>query len=196
MVLVGIDPGLASTGYGAVRLEGDRYRHLEHGCLRTRAEQDINHRLLRIHEAVAELILRHRPEALVLERLYELRDGSVGLSVGQAMGVVRLAAVTAGVPVVDYAPTHVKMTLVGNGQAAKHQVQYMVQRLLGLDAAPRPDHAADALALCVCHLHHIQARVPRIDGPPGPAAERIAAALAADEERRRAHRAREAGGAA
>lgn len=187
MVLLGIDPGLAATGYGVVRRETTRYRWLDHGCIRTPAERGIDDRLLDIHERVGELIRSHRPEVMVLERLYQLRDGSVGLSVGQAMGVVRLAASLAGVPVVEYTPTHVKMTLVGNGQADKQQVQFMVQRLLSLPETPRPDHAADALALCMVHVHSGLSRVAggAVGASDGEA--RIAAALAADEARRVAH---------
>lgn len=195
MVLLGIDPGLAATGFGVVRRERDRWRHVEHGCIRTKAGLELGVRLLAIHEAVSELIRRQRPDVMVLERLYQLRDGSTGLSVGQAMGVVRLAAEEAGLTLAEYAPTHVKLTLVGNGQADKHQIQFMVQRLLSLPEPPRPDHAADALALCVCYLHSGLSRTKA--GTAGPVAgpSRIAQALAEDERRLREHRARKAGGA-
>lgn len=192
VVLLGIDPGLAATGYGVVRCEGHHYRAESFGCLRTHAGQELGTRLLYIYDQVQELVRRHRPEVLVLERLYQLRDGSTGLSVGQAMGVVRLAATQAGLGLAEYSPTHVKMTLVGTGAADKQQIQFMVQRLLHLPEPPRPDHAADALALCVCHLH---SGLSRAAGgrllPAGPGEERIAAALREDEARRAAHRRRE-----
>ncbi|MBI5830813.1 MAG: crossover junction endodeoxyribonuclease RuvC [Armatimonadetes bacterium] len=189
MVLLGIDPGLASTGWGVVRREGARYASLGYGCLRTPAGEELGLRLLTIHNTVTALIREHRPEVLVMEHLYQLRDGSVGLSVGQAVGVVRLAAVQVGLPIAEYSPTHVKLTLVGNGQADKHQVEYMVQRLLNLPQPPRPDHAADALALCITHVHSglSRAAAPGQTSAGAGAGDRIAAALAADEARRREH---------
>ena len=193
MVLLGIDPGLASTGWGVVRREGARYASLGHGCLRTAAGDELGLRLLTIHDKVRELIREHRPDVLVMEHLYQLRDGSVGLSVGQAVGVVRLAAVQVGLEVVEYSPTHVKLTLVGNGQADKHQIEYMVQRLLNLPAPPRPDHAADALALCITHVHSglsraaAGGRAAAQGQTSAGAGDRIAQALAADEARRRQH---------
>jgi len=187
VVLLGIDPGLASTGWGVVRREGARYASLGHGCLRTPAGEELGLRLLTIHTRVAELIREHRPEVLVMEHLYQLRDGNVGLSVGQAVGVVRLAAAQVGLPIAEYSPTHVKLTLVGNGQADKHQVEYMVQRLLNLPQPPRPDHAADALALCITHVHSGLSRASGTGHASAGAGDRIAAAIAADEARRLQH---------
>lgn len=194
MVLLGVDPGLAATGWGVVLADGGRYRSSAWGCLRTTAQTELGARLNAIFETIAGLIREHRPQVLVMEHLYQLRDGSTGLAVGQAVGVVRLAAAQAGLEVAEYAPTHLKMTLVGYGGAEKHQVQYMVQRLLGLSAPPTPDHAADALALCICHLHSGLSRAGSKAAPSSPgvaesriAESRIAAALAADERRRTAH---------
>lgn len=187
MVLLGIDPGLAATGYGVVRLAGPRVVRLDHGCLRTSAQQDMGERLATIHTRLLELIREHRPVALAMEQLYQLRDGSTGLAVGQAIGVIRLAAQQQGLAVHEYTPTHVKMTLLGYGQADKAQVQFMVQKLLGLDELPRPDHAADALALCICHAQSGLSRARALAASPGPAAGRIAAALAAEQARREAH---------
>ena len=191
MVLLGVDPGLAATGWGVVRRAGARYECLGYGCVRTRADAELGARLRQIHESVLALVREHEPAVMVIEQLYQLRDGSTGLSVGQAVGVVRLAAAQLGLPLAAYSPTHVKLTLVGNGQAEKHQVQFMVQRLLNLDTMPRPDHAADALALCICHVHSGLSRAAGGDTGPSTGADRLAAALAADEERRREHRARE-----
>ena len=187
MILLGIDPGLASTGFGVVRLDGTRLVCLDYGCLRTKSTTELGDRLLDIHSRVLALIRRHRPHRMVMERLYQLRDGSTGLAVGQAVGVVRLAAAQEGLGVDEYTPTHVKLTLVGHGDADKAQVQFMVQRLLGLAELPRPDHAGDALALCVCHLHSGLSRAAGGAGAPAEAPSRIAVALAADEERRAAH---------
>ncbi len=187
MVLLGIDPGLAETGYGVVRRDGPRYVSLDYGCIRTAAATEMGERLRHIHEAVRELTRQWRPEVLVMERLYQLRDGSTGLSVGQAMGVVRLAASLDAVPVAEYAPTHVKMTLVGYGDADKQQIQFMVQRLLNLPEPPRPDHAADALALCVCHLHSGLSRAGRGGEQPAAGPARVEAALRRDAERRSTH---------
>ena len=190
MVLLGVDPGLAATGYGVVTVDGPRARWVAHGCVRTPAKQELGDRLAAIHQTMLDLVREHRPEAMVMERLYQLRDGSTGLAVGQAIGVIRLAAQQQGLAVHEYTPTHVKMTLLGYGQADKGQIQFMVQRLLGLDRAPTPNHAADALALCICHAHSglSRSRAPREAGGPIPAAGRIAAALEAEEARRAAFR--------
>ncbi|MCC7495275.1 MAG: crossover junction endodeoxyribonuclease RuvC [Fimbriimonadaceae bacterium] len=189
MVLVGIDPGLAATGYAVVAAAHGRYQALRYGCWRTAARLPLGDRLLHIHDQMSALLREQRPATVVMERLYQLRDGSTGLAVGQAIGVVRLAAAQAGLDIAEYTPTHVKLTLVGHGQADKAQVQFMVQRLLALPAPPRPDHAADALALCVCHL---PSGLSRTAGPAQPSAgsDRLAAALAADDRAQAAHRAR------
>lgn len=189
MVLLGIDPGLAASGYGVVERTGPRYRCLGFGCLRTAAGQPLAERLEAIHRAVAELIRVHRPAVMVIERLYQLRGGETGLRVGGAIGVILLAAGEAGLAVREYTPTHVKTTLTGNGQATKEQVQFMVQRLLGLPSPPKPDHAADALAMCICHCHSGLSRAASA-ASTSSGGERVAAALAADEARRAEHRRR------
>lgn len=205
MVVLGIDPGLAQTGQGVVEFTRNRFIVREYGTIRTSAEGSRARRVQQIHGAVARLIATHRPDVLVLEKLFKLRDGSTGLAVGQAMGVILLAAAEADLPVVEYAPPAIKRAVVGIGDASKEQVQYMVQRILCLEQVPRPHHAADALAICICHIHssldrrtgpsvsqmwlqdQIQAEF-RAVRPNPPLQERIAQALAAEEERKRAHR--------
>jgi|YNPNPStandDraft_1061719.scaffolds.fasta_scaffold78807_2 crossover junction endodeoxyribonuclease RuvC len=205
MVVLGIDPGLAQTGHGVVEFTQNRFIVREYGAIRTLAAGSRPQRVQQIHEAVVHLIAVHRPEVLVLEKLFKLRDGSTGLAVGQAMGVILLAAAQAGLPVVEYAPPAIKQAVVGFGEASKEQVQYMVQRLLHLDRTPRPHHAADALAVCICHIHSslgweagpeaprtpLQARIQaelQAVRPNPHLQERIAQALAKEEERQRAYR--------
>ena len=205
MVLLGIDPGLAQTGQGVIEFAGNRFTVREYGTIRTRPDCPRPLRVQQIHEAVVGLISTHRPEVLVLEKLFQLRDGKTGLAVGQAMGVTLLAAAQAGLPVVDYEPSVIKKAVVGVGNASKEQVQYMVQRLLNLDQIPRPHHAADALAACICHVHSsldpwitpgrsrtpLQEQLAAADSKARPhprLQHRITQALAEEEERKRAFR--------
>ncbi|HSV75279.1 MAG TPA: crossover junction endodeoxyribonuclease RuvC [Chthonomonadales bacterium] len=159
MVILGVDPGLANTGYGVVRKDGTRLEAIEHGVLRTSPETDAPARLLRIHDDLCGLIERHRPDALVTERLFFSRNEATAFSVGRAIGVALLAGARHGLPWVEYTPTQVKEAVVGYGAAEKRQVQFMVQRILNLSEPPRPEHAADALAVAVCHAHTYRAEL-------------------------------------
>ncbi len=148
---MGIDPGLASTGFGVVRFAGGSMTALDGGVIETSAGVDPGKRLARIHDAVAELVAWHKPDAIALEELYFGKNVRSAVGVGQARGVVMLAAAQAGVSCFDYTPQAVKMAVCGTGGASKHQVQRMVGTLLGLAGPPRSDHAADALAVAICH---------------------------------------------
>lgn len=150
MIVLGIDPGTARTGYGLVSRDGSRLQALDFGCLETLPERDLPERLLVIHQGVSELIAEHSPEVVGVERLFFNRNVQTAFAVGQARGVVLLAAAQAGVPVYEYGPHEVKMAVTGYGRAAKDQVQRMVQAILGLATLPAPDDAADALAVAVC----------------------------------------------
>jgi len=153
MLVLGIDPGTASTGYGVVASDGGRLRALEHGVIETRAGVAPELRLAQIHARIAELLEHHRPEVLAIEELYFGANVQTAFAVGQARGVVLLAAGQRGLPACSYTPQQVKSAVCGSGRAAKDQVGRMVARLLGLDAVPTPDHAADALAVAVAELN-------------------------------------------
>ena len=148
---MGIDPGLANTGFGVVRVAGSRMTALDAGVIESASTEPLERRLETIHAAVAELLAWHEPEALALEDLYFGKNVRSAMKVGQARGVVMLAAAERGIGCTDYTPQAVKMSVCGAGGADKAQVQHMVAALLGLAAVPASDHAADALAVAICH---------------------------------------------
>jgi crossover junction endodeoxyribonuclease RuvC len=153
VIVLGIDPGLASTGYGVVERRGGRLLALDGGVISTRAESATEVRLTEIHEAVDSLMREHEPDAVALEELYFGKNVRTAFAVGQARGVVLLAAGQHGLPCSGYTPQQVKAAVCGSGRAEKDQVARMVQALLALAEEPRPDHAADALAVAVCHAN-------------------------------------------
>jgi crossover junction endodeoxyribonuclease RuvC len=153
VVVLGIDPGLASTGYGVVARRGSRLLALDGGVISTRAGLAPERRLAEIHAAVDALLEEHEPDAVALEELYFGQNVRTAFAVGQARGVVLLAAGQHGLPCAGYTPQQVKGAVCGSGRAQKDQVARMVQALLGLSELPRPDHAADALAVAVCHVN-------------------------------------------
>jgi crossover junction endodeoxyribonuclease RuvC len=156
VIVLGIDPGTAATGYGIVERNGSKLRLLDYGCLETLSTQELPVRLLEIHRGVTELIVSHNPEYVGVERLFFNRNVQTAFAVGQARGVVLLAAAEAGLPVVEYGPHEVKMAVTGYGRAQKDQVQRMVQVMLAMEKLPRPDDAADALAVAICVAHGIR----------------------------------------
>jgi crossover junction endodeoxyribonuclease RuvC len=149
--VLGIDPGTAACGYGIVNASGGRLEAVDFGWWPTPARQRPELRLKRIHDEVADLIARHEPEAVALEESYVGADARIALSVGQARGAVLVACATAEVVCVEYAPATVKQSVCGYGRAEKGQVQRMVRAVLGLSELPQPHHAADALAVAICH---------------------------------------------
>ena len=153
MLVLGIDPGTASTGYGVVRSSGSRLQALQEGVIETRPGVPLERRLASIHNAICELIDRHHLDAVAVEELYFGVNVRTAFAVGQARGVVLLAAGLRGVPLRSYTPQQIKGAVCGHGGAAKDQVARMVARLLGLSAPPTPDHAADALAVAICELN-------------------------------------------
>lgn len=152
---MGIDPGLANTGFGVVRVTGSAMSAVDGGVIEAPADQSPERRLERIHAALAELIGWHEPCSVALEDLYFGRNVRSALGVGQARGVAMLAAAQRGVPCADYTPQAVKKAVCGSGAAQKEQVGQMVATLLGLPAPPASDHAADALAVAICHAGHL-----------------------------------------
>ena len=153
MFVLGIDPGTASTGYGLVHSSGARLQAVEHGVIATRAGIPLEIRLATIHARVAELLESHQPAAVAIEELYFGANARTAFAVGQARGVILLAAGQRSIPVRSYTPQQVKGAVCGQGRADKDQVGKMVARLLGLAAIPTPDHAADALAVAICELN-------------------------------------------
>jgi crossover junction endodeoxyribonuclease RuvC len=150
-VYVGIDPGTAACGYGIVHESGGRLRAIDHGWWKTPARQRPELRLKTIFDGVATLIEEHEPAAVAIEESFVGVDARTALSVGQARGAVLVACARAGVECVEYPPAVVKQSVCGYGRAEKDQVQRMVKAILGMHAAPEPSHAADALAVAICH---------------------------------------------
>jgi len=150
-VVMGIDPGAANLGFGVVRVEGSRMVALDGGVVETSPEVPMERRLERIHSSLAELIDWHQPAAMALEDLYFGKNVHSAMAVGRASGAAMLAAAQRGVSCFTYTPQAIKMAVCGSGAAGKQQVQRMVGTLLGLPDPPTPDHAADALAVAICH---------------------------------------------
>jgi len=153
VIVLGIDPGTAALGYGIVESSRGRVREVDHGCLVTSPDTALPERLLAVHEIVDELIAVHSPRLLAIERLFFSKNAQTAFAVGQARGVVLLAAAQHRVPVVEATPNEVKSAIAGYGAADKEQVQRMVQLVLGMAELPRPDDAADALAIAVWGAH-------------------------------------------
>lgn len=153
MVVLGIDPGTASTGFGVVEGSGSRLRALADGVIRTPAGVPLERRLADIHARAAELLDRFSPDAVAVEELFFGANARTAFAVGQARGVVLLAAGQRGIPSRAYTPQQVKGAVCGHGRAGKDQVGRMVARLLGLPTPPAPDHAADALAVAICEVN-------------------------------------------
>jgi crossover junction endodeoxyribonuclease RuvC len=153
MIVLGIDPGLANTGYGVVARDGSRLAALDGGVIETHAGVAVERRLAQIAIRVRELLDEHDCDAMALEQLYFGQNVHSAFAVGQARGVTMLAAGERGIPCFSYTPQQVKSAVCGHGRAAKDQVARMVQTLLGLSEIPADDHASDALAVAVCHVN-------------------------------------------
>ena len=157
--VIGIDPGLASTGWGVVRFDGSRFIHVGHGVVITDPELPLPDRLLRIHTEISRVIASHHPSEAGVEDLFFSKNTSSAMQVAQARGVVLLALGQRSIPVGTYSPQQVKQAVIGRGKAAKDQVQRLVGVVLGLEDVPAPDHAADALAVAICHANRTWSRV-------------------------------------
>jgi crossover junction endodeoxyribonuclease RuvC len=150
VIILGIDPGTAALGYGVIERTGGRLRAIDHGCLVTSPDLPMPERLLAIHGLLDDLLALHQPAIVAVERLFFSRNAQTAIAVGQARGVVLLAAAQHGRPVREATPNEVKSAIAGYGAADKEQVQRMVQLVLGMAELPRPNDAADALAIAVC----------------------------------------------
>jgi crossover junction endodeoxyribonuclease RuvC len=150
-VILGIDPGTATMGWGVIRQEGNRLHYLQHGAIVTPASWEMPRRLGRLFDGVTELVKGYRPETVAVEELFFNTNVTTAITVGQARGVVLLAAYRAGVEVAEYTPLQVKQAITSYGRAEKRQVQEMVRSLLNLREIPKPDDAADGLAIAITH---------------------------------------------
>jgi len=159
MLVIGIDPGTAITGYGLVRENQDgSLTAVDYGVITTAADWQMPVRLLELYQKIKKILLLHHPDSGAVEKLFFQRNVRTAISVGQGRGVILLALAEAGVDVMEYTPLEVKQAIAGYGGADKGQVQAMVRALLSLDEIPSPDDAADALAIAICHLHSAKIR--------------------------------------
>lgn len=153
MRILGIDPGVAIVGFGFIDKIGSRLVPVQYGSIQTEANSDPSLRLKQIYEAIDQLIDKYKPDAVAIEKLFFNRNVTTAIAVGQARGVLMLAAVQRDLPLGEYTPLQVKQAVVGYGRAEKHQVQDMVKMMLNLKSVPKPDDVADALAIAICHAH-------------------------------------------
>jgi crossover junction endodeoxyribonuclease RuvC len=164
VIVLGIDPGTAALGYGIVESSAGRVRRIDHGCLETRPDRSLPERLATIHALVEELVELHEPAVLAVERLFFSSNAQTAFAVGQARGVVLLAAAQHGLGVREATPSEVKSAVCGDGRADKAAVARMVALVLGMAEHPTPDDAADALAIAIWAAHRIRAQGPDAGG--------------------------------
>ncbi|WAH39164.1 crossover junction endodeoxyribonuclease RuvC [Alicyclobacillus dauci] len=153
MRVLGVDPGIARLGYGVVEVAGSKIRCVTYGCVETDAHTQLELRLQAIYHQLTELLENHHPDVMAVEELFFNRNTTTAFTVGQARGVVLLAAAEHATPLAEYTPMQVKQAVTGYGRADKKQIQQMVKILLGLTEIPKPDDAADALAIAITHGH-------------------------------------------
>lgn len=153
MCILGIDPGTATTGYGLIDETQSGLSTLEYGVISTPANMPMDRRLVILYDRLTEIVRSFHPTSCAVERLFFRRNVTTAISVGQARGVILLALAKNLIPIAEYTPMEIKLAVAGYGGAEKKQVQYMVQSILDLKTLPKPDDAADALAIAICHLH-------------------------------------------
>ena len=153
MVILGIDPGLANTGWGVIETRGQRCRARAYGCIHTGPQSNLANRLKHISDELSNVIDRYGPSEFAIEEIFFSANSRSAVATAQARGAALVACASCGLNMGEYTPMQIKQAVVGTGSADKHQVQFMVQSLLGLDEPPRPDHCADALAAAICHAN-------------------------------------------
>lgn len=153
MVILGIDPGLANTGWGVIETRGSQCRARAYGCVHTDKDLTLPMRLKRIHDEIAGVIMRYSPMEVAVEEVFFCSNAQSAIATAQARGAALVACTGCGLEVGEYTPMQIKQAVAGTGVADKQQVQYMVKNLLHLEHEPKPDHAADALAAAICHAH-------------------------------------------
>ena len=159
MIVIGIDPGYAIVGFGIVKYQGSKFLTLDYGTIETPAGMEMPKRLEMIYDGLQTLIQKYNPEVLAVEELFFANNAKTAIAVGQGRGIVLLAAQKNGLPVFEYTPLQVKQAVVGYGRAEKRQVMEMTRILLNLTKIPKPDDAADALAIAICHAHSAGSRL-------------------------------------
>ena len=152
--LIGVDPGLASTGWGVVDSSGGRLRYIAHGCIETGPDKSRGERLLFIYESFLKILKTYKPAGAAIENLYFGRNVSSAMSVAEARGVLLTTLTAQGIPILELTPNAIKKAVVGVTKAEKNQIQEMVRLILGLKEIPKPDHAADALGAAICAAHY------------------------------------------
>jgi crossover junction endodeoxyribonuclease RuvC len=152
-VILGIDPGLASTGYGVIRCSGSRFRCITHGTVRTSPRDGMGERLVQIHLGIRDIVTTYEPDEAGIETVYFSKNSKSAIPVAQARGVVLYTLASLGVPFSEYTPLELKQAVVGNGRAEKVQVQQVLKMIFNLAELPKPDHASDALAAAFCHAN-------------------------------------------
>ena len=166
MIILGIDPGLAHTGWGVIETRGSVCRARAYGCVTTRSSEPIDQRLGTIYDEVARVIEAYRPTHLAIEKIFVGENVRSAIATAQARGVAIVACARAGLEVGEYTPMQIKQAVVGTGGADKYQVIYMVRHVLALDHDPHPDHAADALAAAICHANLSRTKSVARDAAP------------------------------
>jgi crossover junction endodeoxyribonuclease RuvC len=156
MRIVGVDPGSGATGYGIIDTDGSQHKTIVYGAIKTNAKRPFHERLLQIHKDLSDLLLREKADAMAIETVFHAANVQAALKLGHARGVALLVAAQHQLSVHEYSPLEIKSAVVGYGRAEKSQVQSMVRLLLGLAEIPTPDHAADALAVAICHANRLR----------------------------------------
>lgn len=153
MIILGVDPGFAITGYGVINFETNRFKLIDYGAITTEASLTLPNRLNRIYIELSSVIEKYKPNAFAIEELFFSKNVKTALSVGHGRGVAVLCAAQANIDIYEYTPLQIKQALVGYGRADKNQIQQMVKVILNLKEIPKPDDAADGLAVAICHAH-------------------------------------------
>lgn len=153
MIILGVDPGLNHTGYGFVEIQKNKIRAVDYGCITNNMQDTLQEKIQRIHQNINALILKYSPHELALEEIFFSKNTRSAINVGKVFGAITLTATLTGIDLFVYTPLQVKQSVVGYGRATKNQVKAMVNILLSLSSLPHSDHAADALAVAICHIH-------------------------------------------
>ena len=164
MIILGIDPGYAILGWGVIEKTGNHFRAIDYGSLTTDKDMEMPDRLESLYDGLRDIIEEYRPEEASVEKLFFNTNVTTAINVGQARGVAILACIKGGLRVAEYTPLEIKQALVGYGRADKQQVQFMVKTMLNLQAVPKPDDTADALAAAICHGHSADNRLQKMTG--------------------------------
>ncbi len=164
MRVIGIDPGTAIVGFGIIDFIDNKFKVIDYGCIYTSKDLPMTKRLLKISEDLEEILEKYKPDHMAVEELFYFKNNKTVISVGQARGVILLEGEKKGVRIGEYTPLQVKMGITGYGKSEKKQVQLMVQKILGLKEIPKPDDAADALAIAVTHINSLNSRTYNLGG--------------------------------